>query len=818
MVCNESWKKHDASLITDINNKSFEGNDLKTQLQEKSIVVNELKQLLAKLKREESRKDLLVKTPNNEFKVHQDYLKVTKEHIETLQELLEQARALKPSNLNLDYADRLITCWRHPWDMNTTTFPKILIMSTNEQTPLSQPTSAVRNTLGKEQVPQDLGRPASDAALREYYDKNYHQLLPIIAEKVHQEKVQQEKPKAVKAHLNFEEASQHSESGTLSRRRDLKERLGPRHTRSISGSPEPRRGRSESPRERDPKRKTVFKRLEKGVFHKLGDKEKSVSAHSRDSRRRPYHVLSESEGSAGGHLKSKPKRQNSSVEDDLSQPWVCEETDPFNPQIHYFDFPKTRMPSHIKTYDGSEDLEDHLKIFQTAAKTERWQCQRGVICSIPRSLEMKDRKNASKTRLKFTTSSREIGNPRNNSCGEEKWRPLIVNGRSHFRHGNSKKPDRSKTSRREASRANKGQIGSRTGIEAKQWERSDKGSKKGENLRKGQVAGHIDDATMAEGSQTKNYSNFLSGVSNFFSTSRGGGWDGGFCPEVRNQMIPATTPLVGFSREIIWSLGQISLLVKMGNEEHSTSAWMNFMVVRSPLPYNGIIGRPGVRRIRAVPSTAYGMLKFPVAGGTVTLRSSRIIPIECTMVSGPGVLQPVINQVTEEKIQMAIHPEYPEQTIAIGSTLTEEGRKELCGLLRRNLDIFAWKPADMTGVPRHIAEHRLNIREGCLPVRQKKRGQAPERNKSIYEEVEKLVDAGIMKGVHYHSWLSNPVMVKKYDDSWRMYVDFKDLNKACPKDGYPLPEIDWKVESLCGYPFKCFLDAYKGYHQIKMAK
>ncbi|GKF53867.1 hypothetical protein Tco_0160777, partial [Tanacetum coccineum] len=185
-----------------------------------------------------------------------------------------------------------------------------------------------------------------------------------------------------------------------------------------------------------------------------------------------------------------------------------------------------------------------------------------------------------------------------------------------------------------------------------------------------------------------------------------------FRPEVRNQMIPATTPLVGFSGEIIWPLGQISLLVMIGDEEHSTSAWMSFMVVRSPSPYNKTIGRPG---------------------------SSRIIPLECTMVSGPGVPQPLINQVTEEKIHVAIHPGYPDQTIAIGSTLTEEGRKELYGLLRRNLDIFAWKPADMTGVLRHIVEHRLNIREGCLPVRQKKRGQAPERNKSICEEVEKLV-------------------------------------------------------------------------------
>ncbi|GKB96219.1 hypothetical protein Tco_0982356 [Tanacetum coccineum] len=149
-------------------------------------------------------------------------------------------------------------------------------------------------------------------------------------------------------------------------------------------------------------------------------------------------------------------------------------------------------------------------------------------------------------------------------------------------------------------------------------------------------------------------------------------------------MVPATTPLVGFSGEIIWPLGQILLLVKIGDEEHSTSAWMNFMVLRSPSLYNGIIGRPGD--------------------------------------------QEHINQVTEDNIKVEIHPKYQEQTIAIGSTLTEEGRTELCGLLRRNLDVFAWKPANITGVPRHIAEHMLNIHEGCLPVRQKKRGQAPERN------------------------------------------------------------------------------------------
>ncbi|GKC63672.1 reverse transcriptase domain-containing protein [Tanacetum coccineum] len=166
---------------------------------------------------------------------------------------------------------------------------------------------------------------------------------------------------------------------------------------------------------------------------------------------------------------------------------------------------------------------------------------------------------------------------------------------------------------------------------------------------------------------------------------------------------------------------------------------------RSSSPYNGIIERSGVRKIQAVPSTAHGMIKFPVAGGVITLKSSKIIPIECAAVSGLEGQPPTAHQVIEERIKVAINPDYPEQTIIIRSTLTDEGRNKLCDLLQRNLDVFAWKPADMTGVPRHIAEHRLNIREGCPPIRQKGRSQAADRNQAIQEEVEKLVDSGIMK-------------------------------------------------------------------------
>nr|GEZ42610.1 reverse transcriptase domain-containing protein [Tanacetum cinerariifolium] len=288
-------------------------------------------------------------------------------------------------------------------------------------------------------------------------------------------------------------------------------------------------------------------------------------------------------------------------------------------------------------------------------------------------------------------------------------------------------------------------------------------------------------------------------------------------PLIIEAKIEATTSLIRFSGEIIWPIGQIQLLVSIGDEEHSASAWMNFMVVRSPSPYNGIFERPRVRKLQAVSSTAHGMLKILVEG-VITLKSSWLVPLEYTLVFGPEETPQAPKPMVEEKVKVSINPEYPEQTIMIGSTLTEEGHNKLCNLLQRNLDIFAWKHTDMTSVPRHIAKHCLNIREGCSSVKQKKRGQATDRNQAIQEEVRKLVEARIMKEVHYHDWLSNPVMVKKDDDSWRMCVDFKDLNKACPKDGYSLPKIDWKVESLCKFPFKCFLDAYKGYHTIKMAK
>ena len=68
----------------------------------------------------------------------------------------------------------------------------------------------------------------------------------------------------------------------------------------------------------------------------------------------------------------------------------------------------------------------------------------------------------------------------------------------------------------------------------------------------------------------------------------------------------------------------------------------------------------------------------------------------------------------------------------------------------------------------------------------------------------------------YPDWLANPVVVKKKNGKWRVCVDFTDLNKACPKDSFPLPHIDRLVEATAGNELLSFMDAFSGYKQIMM--
>nr|GEV99793.1 reverse transcriptase domain-containing protein [Tanacetum cinerariifolium] len=475
-------------------------------------------------------------------------------------------------------------------------------------------------------------------------------------------------------------------------------------------------------------------------------------------------ALLETEDSEGGHWKSRSKKKKSSgEEDDLSQPWVCEETDPFTPRICYFNFPKQECPATLRRNarvwfdDLSPESIGSYDDLKKAFLENYFQQKKYIKDPIElHNIKQRDGESTKDFIRRYKLESRDVkGAP---ECMRISGFVHGITNPELIKRLHDKIPKTFDKMMRVTTSFLKGEVTASNHERKKTfppWKQHE--SRQTQKFKKEDKGKFKAPPPMTTPVEKRNHAKFYEFHGEVrHNTDEYEGTEGPMIIEAKiggHCVHPIS--------EIIWPIRQIQLLVKIGDEEHYALAWMNFMVMRSQSPYNGIIGRPRVRKLQAVPSTAHRMLKIPVKGGVITLKSSKLIPLECAMVSGPGETPSAAKPIIEERI-------------------------------KRNLDIFSWKPADMTGVPRHIAEHRLKVREGCSSVRQKKKGQAADRNQAIQKEVGKLV-------------------------GWRMCVDFKDLNKAWPKNGYPLPKIDWKVESLCGFSFKCFLDAYKGYHQIQMA-
>ena len=170
----------------------------------------------------------------------------------------------------------------------------------------------------------------------------------------------------------------------------------------------------------------------------------------------------------------------------------------------------------------------------------------------------------------------------------------------------------------------------------------------------------------------------------------------------------------------------------------------------------------------------------------------------------------------EELKKITLDESRPEWTIRMGTLASLPIRRALAAFLRMNLDVFAWSHEDMPGIDPSVIVYRLNVNLAYSPIRQKKRVFTQKQDKAIAEEVRKLLEAGFIREVYYPDWLANVVMVKKANRKWRMCVDFMDLNKACPKDSYPLPRIDTLVDSTTRHELLSFMDAFSGYNQIKM--
>ena len=271
-------------------------------------------------------------------------------------------------------------------------------------------------------------------------------------------------------------------------------------------------------------------------------------------------------------------------------------------------------------------------------------------------------------------------------------------------------------------------------------------------------------------------------------------------------------------------VGIVTLSVVVGAYPQQVTRDVNFLVVDCSSSYNAIIGRPTLNSWKAVTSTYHLSIKFPIEHGVGQVQGDQLAARECylamlTMDEQVQTMNIEEKRVVAEPIEtledISLDENNPKRYTRVRADLEENIKKDLVRFLKKNIDVFSWSHEDMSGIDPSVITHRLNVSPSSKPVRQKKRVFAPERDNAIKDEVQKFIAAKFIQEVHYPDWLANTIMVKKANGKWRMCVDFTDLNKACPKDSYPLPRIDQLVDSTASHKLLSFMDAFSEYNQEK---
>jgi ribonuclease HI len=174
---------------------------------------------------------------------------------------------------------------------------------------------------------------------------------------------------------------------------------------------------------------------------------------------------------------------------------------------------------------------------------------------------------------------------------------------------------------------------------------------------------------------------------------------------------------------------------------------------------------------------------------------------------------------TKEELEVINLSDDPDvrKPVSISMSLATGERKCLIDLLHEYKDVFSWDYDEMPGIDPRLVAHSLNVEPDTRPVVQPMRTFHTEVEAQITQEVKKLLAAGFIKPIQHPQWLSNIVPVKKKNGQIRCCVDFRNLNKACPKDEFPLPNMDLLIDSAAGHALFSFMDGFSGYNQIRMS-
>ena len=128
--------------------------------------------------------------------------------------------------------------------------------------------------------------------------------------------------------------------------------------------------------------------------------------------------------------------------------------------------------------------------------------------------------------------------------------------------------------------------------------------------------------------------------------------------------------------------------------------------------------------------------------------------------------------------------------LQIGISMKDEDRVGMLLFLIQNVDVIAWSLYEVPGLDLELIVHKLNVDPSFPPKKQKPRRSAKEHFEVVKLEVRRLKEARAIKEVFFLEWLVNTVVVRKKNGKWKVCVDFTDLNRACLKDPFPMPNIN----------------------------
>ena len=135
---------------------------------------------------------------------------------------------------------------------------------------------------------------------------------------------------------------------------------------------------------------------------------------------------------------------------------------------------------------------------------------------------------------------------------------------------------------------------------------------------------------------------------------------------------------------------------------------------------------------------------------------------------------------------MQLDKHLPDRQVTISAALEPEEECELLEFLNKNKDVFAWSASDLRGVSRDIIEHKLDIDPKIKPKKQKLRKMSDDKVAAVKAEVQRLLDAKVIREVKYPTWLANTVPVKKKNGKWRMCIDFTESKQSLSEGRLPL--------------------------------